>query len=96
MLWGNRLGTHGLSCCFSKGRHSHHQERPAVATDAEFQKKERYAHLSSSCIFVPIAVETLGAFEVEARGLLKELARRMRQKKNSKMQGVIWGEPERS
>ena len=34
-------------------------------------------HLTSSHFFVPVAVETLGVFGIEARHFFKEVARRM-------------------
>ena len=50
------------------------REAGAVAADAEFKKRQKYAHLDSSHFFVPVAVETLG---VEARALFKDIGRRI-------------------
>ena len=38
------------------------REVGAVASEAERKKKAKYAHLEPSHYFMPIAVETLGAF----------------------------------
>ena len=139
----NELGTHGLSCCYSKGRHSRHAalndvikrslesakipchleptglyrsdgKRPdgasvvpwkcgkilvwdatcpdtlakshttiaakragAVASDAEHRKQLKYSHLDGSHYFVPVAVETLGAFGKEARAFLRDVGHRI-------------------
>ena len=48
-----------------------------VANDAEFKKRQKYAHLTSFHYFVPIAVETLGVFGREARSFLKELGQHL-------------------
>lgn len=50
------------------------REAGAVATEAEFRKKLKYADLSCMNIFVPIAVETLEAFGMEAPRFFKEPA----------------------
>ena len=140
----DHLGTHGLSCRFSRGRHARHaaindiikrsldaakipshleptglyrsdgkrpdgasvvpwrggkvlvwdatcpdtlapsyanlaaREAGAVADEAERKKKAKYAHLESSHYFVPVAVETLGVLGSEARTLLRDLGRRLK------------------
>ena len=140
----DHLGTHGLSCRFSRGRHARHaaindiikrsldaakipshleptglyrsdgkrpdgasvvpwrggkvlvwdatcpdtlapsyanlaaREAGAVADEAERKKKAKYAHLESSHHFVPVAVETLGVLGSEARTLLRDLGRRLK------------------
>ena len=140
----NQRGTHGLSCRFSKGRHSRHaalndivkraldsakipshlepsglfrsdgkrpdgatvvpwrcgrilvwdatcsdtlapshqtlaaREARAVAMEAEQRKCTKYVHLESSHIFIPIAVETLGALGPQAQSFFKEVARRVK------------------
>ena len=137
------LGTHGLSCRYSKGRHSRHaavndiikrtlesakvpchlepvglyrsdgkrpdgasvvpwrggkilvwdatcpdtlapshssmavREAGAVAVDAEYRKELKYSHLDATHCFIPIAVETLGAFGTQARTFFREVARRV-------------------
>ena len=48
-----------------------------VATEAENKKRLKYTSLSSTYYFVPIAVETLGAFGEEAADFLHELGRRI-------------------
>ena len=53
------------------------REAGAVAADAEFKKHQKYAHLDSSHLFVPVAVETLGVLGVEARALFKDIERRI-------------------
>ena len=138
------LGTHGLSCRYSKGRHSRHaavndiiklslesakvpchlepvglyrsdgkrpdgasivpwkagkilvwdvtcpdtlapshlsvavREAGAVAVDAEYRKELKYSHLDATHCFIPIAVETLGAFGTHACTFFREVARRVR------------------
>ena len=137
------LGTHGLSCRYSKGRHSRHaavndiikrslesakvpchlepvglyrsdgkrpdgasvvpwrggkilvwdatcpdtlapshslmavREAGAVAVDAEYRKELKYSHLDATHCFIPVAVETLGAFGAQARTFFREVARRV-------------------
>ena len=53
------------------------REAGAVAADAEYKKTQKYMHLTSSHFFVPVAVETLGVFGIEARHFFKEVARQM-------------------
>ena len=48
-----------------------------VATEAEGQKKLKYADLSSTYNFVPVAVETLGALGEDADDFVHELGRRI-------------------
>ena len=48
-----------------------------VAEEAERRKKVKYSHLESSYCFIPVAVKTLGVFGPEARGLVKDLGRRI-------------------
>eukprot|EP00731_Ephydatia_muelleri_P027797 Em0019g670a len=52
------------------------REAIAVATVAEALKKEKYALLSKSHHFVPIAVETSGALGPDALSLLTDISRR--------------------
>ena len=47
-------------------------EAGAVAAKAE-ENKDKYSHLDASFAFVPVAVETCGAFGPEAGGFLREL-----------------------
>ncbi len=49
-----------------------------VAGDAEQRKIAKYATLSGSYHFAPVAIETLGALGGEASIFLRELGRRMR------------------
>ena len=51
-------------------------EAGAVADDAEYRKKLKYNHLDSTHAFIPVAVETLGAFGREAQSFFREVARR--------------------
>ena len=53
------------------------REPGAVTADVEYKKTQKYMHLTSSHFFVPIAVETLGVFEIEACHFYKEIAHRM-------------------
>ena len=55
-------------------------EAGAVAAQAEERKKQKYAELSTSHYFVPVAIETSGAFGPEARFFLKEMGRRLHMK----------------
>jgi hypothetical protein len=48
-----------------------------VANEAEAQKKTKYADLTSTYHFVPVAVETLGALGEEAAEFMHELGRRI-------------------
>ena len=48
-----------------------------VANEAEDKKRSKYAFLSSTFHFVPIAVETLGTLGEEADSFIHELGRRM-------------------
>ena len=48
-----------------------------VATESESKKKVKYACLTSTFHFVPIAIETLGAFGQEAQAFMRELGRRI-------------------
>jgi len=48
-----------------------------VATEAESKKKVKYACLTPTLHFVPIAIETLGAFGQEAQDFMCELGRRI-------------------
>ena len=52
--------------------------RLGQASEAERKKKAKYAHLESSHYFVPVAVETLGVLGSEARTLLRDLGRRLK------------------
>ncbi len=53
------------------------REAGAVAADAEHRKTRKYSHLVSSHVFVPVAIETLGAFGGEARSFFRDVARRV-------------------
>ena len=50
----------------------------AVADFAESRKEELYCHLQPTHIFVPVAVETTGAFGTKSLRFLKDLAGRLR------------------
>ena len=52
------------------------REARAVATAAEARKKEKYALLSKSHHFVPVAKETAGALGPDALSLLTDISRR--------------------
>ena len=139
----DEMGIHGLSCHFSKGRHSRHaaindtinrllnaakipchlepnglyrsdgkrpdgatmgpwsggkvlvwdttcpdtlapsysslatREAGVVAEEVERRKKAKYSHLERSHCFIPVAVETLGVFGLEACCLVKHLGYRI-------------------
>ena len=56
-------------------------EAGSVADQAEVRKKvKKYANLQSSHLFVPVAIETAGAFGQEALTFLQELGHRLRVK----------------
>jgi len=48
-----------------------------VANEAEIKKRSKYACLTSTFCFVPVAVETLGAFGEETNDFIHELGRRI-------------------
>ena len=50
----------------------------AVASMAEARKKEKYIVISRSHQFIPVAIETSGAFGQDARGLIADIAHRIR------------------
>jgi len=52
-------------------------EAGAAAEMAATRKEEKYVYLGARYIFEPIAVETLGVFNVSARHLLDDLGRRI-------------------
>ena len=54
------------------------REEGTVASEAERRKKAKYAHLEPSHHFVPITVETLGAFSPEALSFIRDLGRRIK------------------
>lgn len=53
-------------------------EAGKVAKEAEDLKTAKYSHLTANYHFVPVAIETLGAFGPSARSFFKELAGRLR------------------
>ncbi len=53
-------------------------EAGAVADLAETRKKGRYAAICRTHHFVPIAIEASGAFGHDAKGLIIDIARRIR------------------
>ena len=59
---------------------NYHQSlsRLIIAVDAEYRKELKYSHLDATHCFIPIAVETLGAFGTHARTFFREVARRVR------------------
>ena len=50
----------------------------AVADHAETLKSAKYSHLDSAYMFVPVAVETSGAFGSKAHSFIRELGRRLK------------------
>ena len=48
-----------------------------VAADAEKKKSNKYGHLGPAHIFMPVAIETLGAFGPRTLAFIKELGRRI-------------------
>ena len=57
-------------------------EAGAVAAKAEENKRDKYGHLDASFLFVPVAVETCGAFGPEAGEFFRELGRRVKRVTN--------------
>ena len=57
-------------------------EAGAVAAKAEENKRDKYSHLDASFLFVPVAVETCGAFGPEAGEFFRELGRRVKRATN--------------
>ena len=55
-------------------------EAGAVADQSEVRKKVKYANLQSCHPFVPVAIETAGAFGQESLTFLQELGHRLRVK----------------
>ena len=43
------------------------------SADAEYRKRQKYAHLENTHFFVPVGVETLGVFGGEALSLFKDI-----------------------
>ncbi len=54
------------------------REPGAVAQEAERKKRIKYAHMEATHFFVPVAIETLGAFGPDARSFLKDLGNRLK------------------
>ena len=57
-----------------------------VAAAAEERKASKYAHLDQAYRFVPVAIETLGAFGPKTLAFVRELGRRIRQETGDKME----------
>ena len=53
------------------------RELGTVAADAEYHKRQKYAHLKNAHFLVSVAVETLGVFAVEAQSLFKDIGWRI-------------------
>ena len=53
------------------------REAGAVAAEMDRRKRLKYAHLDTSHLFVPLAVETLGVMGPEAGLFCQELGRRI-------------------
>ena len=49
-----------------------------VVAQAEERKYSKYCHLDTSHIFIPVAIETLGAFRPRTTKFLRELGHRLR------------------
>jgi len=54
------------------------KEAGAVTNQAEWQKTEKYAHISASHHFAPFTIETSGAFGPEPSSLLEDIGRQIR------------------
>ena len=59
--------------------HETSQTPCAAAEAAAERKRNKYSSLSQSCLFVPIAVETMGAISKDGMDFLCELGRRITQ-----------------
>ena len=53
------------------------RETGTVATDAEHRKRQKNAHLETTHIFIPVAVETLGVFGADARSFFRYVVHRI-------------------
>ena len=59
-------------------------EGPVVANDAEEMKRYHYSDLPATCIFQPVALETLGGIGFSTWLFLKDLARRIQTQNHNK------------
>ena len=76
-----RLLVWDATCCdtfAASNIHTAVTEPGAVAAHAENIKVSKYSHLDSSYLFVPVAVETCGAFGPNAQDFLRDLGRRVK------------------
>ena len=76
-----RLLVWDATCCdtfAASNIHTAVTEPGAVAAHAENIKVSKYSHLDSSYLFVPMAVETCGAFGPNAQDFLRDLGRRVK------------------
>ena len=51
-----------------------------LATNAEERKRRKYESLQDSHVFYPFAMETMGAWGLDAKDLVKTIGRRIREK----------------
>ena len=61
-------------------------EAGRVAALAEDRKAQKYAHLTPSYLFTPVAIESAGAIGPQSWAFLKELGRRLLQETGEAMQ----------
>jgi hypothetical protein len=61
----------------------------AVADFAESRKEDLYCHLQSTLIFVPVAVETTGAFGTKSSRFLKDCTGRLHSHSGNALSGSM-------
>ena len=59
----------------------------SVAAQAETKKSSKYAHLSTSFTFFPVAIESLGALGPISQSFIKSLGRRIRRHTGDELAG---------
>jgi len=69
---------HGHSGRFLLARHLHNSRRGAAAERASTRNTEKYSELSSTHLFTPLALETLGPINCEGLSFLSELGQKLR------------------
>lgn len=76
LVWDATCVSTVAACHLSRSIHS----SAAAAEDAACRKRQKYAALEAQYLFVPIAVETLGAWGTEARVLIRQIGQRITEK----------------
>ena len=76
------MGLHCPDTYAASYAHCSTSEAGAVANMAEARKKDKYIAISRSHQFIPVTVETSGALGQDARGLIVDIASRIRSVSN--------------